>query len=89
MRAVRLKRIGHVDRLEHLRHIFDFGFGYNREYVPVEMYYTALVLGLGKHLSHGLQHPQTLVSNDELDTVKTSSAKPLEKVDPACLILFL
>ena len=43
-----------VDCFEHLRHIFDFGFGHNREYVSVEMHHTALVLGLGKHLSHSL-----------------------------------
>lgn len=43
-----------VDCFEHLRHIFDFGFGHNREYVSVEMHHTALVLGPGKHLSHSL-----------------------------------
>ena len=43
---------------------------------------------LGKHLSHRLQYPQTLVSDNELDALKAASAKPLEEVDPACLVLF-
>ena len=45
-----------MDRLEHLCHIFDFGFGHNTEHISIKMHHTALVLGLGKHLSHSLQH---------------------------------
>ena len=42
-----------VDRLEHLSHTFHLGLGDHREYIPVEMNHTALVLGLRKYLSHG------------------------------------
>ena len=52
------------------------------------MHHAALILCFGKHLSHSFQHPQTLVSDNELDAFKASSAKPLEEADPACLVLF-
>ena len=76
-----------VDSFQHLRHIFDLGFGHNGEYISVKMHHTALVLGLRKHLSHSLQHPQALVSNNELNPFKAPSTPPLEEAAPAGLVL--
>ena len=42
-----------VDRLEHLCHNFDLGFGHNRENVAIEMHRAALILGVREHLAHG------------------------------------
>ncbi len=52
------------------------------------MYHTALVFGLGKYLSHSLQHSQALVSDNELYTFKTSSVKPLREADPTGFVFF-
>ena len=49
---------------------------------------TALVFGLGKHFSHRLQHPQTLVSNDKFYAVQAAATEPLKEADPAGLVLF-
>ena len=40
--------------------------------------------GNGGILSGSLQHTQTLISNDEFNTVQTTVAEPLEEVDPGC-----
>ena len=77
-----------VDRLEHFCHNFDLGFGHNREDVAVEMHRAALVFGVRKHLTHGLQHPHALVADDELHAIQAAPAKPLEEVDPTGLVLF-
>ena len=45
-------------------------------------------MGLWKHVSHGLQHPYTLVPDDELHTIQAPSFEPLEEADPAGLVLF-
>ena len=77
-----------MDRLEHFGYILHLGFWYNREYIPVEVYHTPLVLGLGKHLSHGFQHSQTFVSYNELYPIQAPSTEPLEETYPAGLVLF-
>lgn len=46
---------------------------------------TAPVFGLGKHLSHSLQHPQALVANDEFYAAQ--AAEPLEETDTAGPVL--
>ena len=61
-----------VDRLEHFCHNFGLGFGHNRENIAVEMHRAALVFGVRKHLAHGLQHPHTLVADDDLHTVQSA-----------------
>ena len=43
---------------------------------------TALVLGIRKHLSNCFQYTHAFVPNDEFDSFKTPSAKPLEETDP-------
>ena len=77
-----------MDRLKHFHHNFDLGFGNDRENIAVEMYNAALVSGIWKHFSHGLQHSHTLVTNNEFHTVKAAFTKPLEEADPTGLILF-
>ena len=77
-----------VDRLEHLRHDFDLGFGHNGENIAVEMHRAALVFGVREHLAHGLQHPHALVADDELHAVQAAPTEPLEEADPAGLVLF-
>ena len=52
------------------------------------MHGAALVFGLWEYFAHGLQHPHTLVANDELHTAKATTTEPLEEVDPAGLVLF-
>ena len=76
-----------VDSFQHFRHIFGLGFGHNGEYISVKMHHTALVFGFRKYLSHSLQHPKALVSDNELDTFKAPSTEPLEEADPAGLVL--
>ncbi len=76
-----------MDRLEHFCHNFDLGFGHNGENIAVEMHGTTLVFGIGKHFSHGLQHPQALVADDELHAVQTAPTEPLEEADPTGLVL--
>ena len=51
------------------------------------MHRAALVFGVWEHLAHGLQHPHTLVADDELHAIQAASAKPLEEADPAGLVL--
>ena len=64
-----------MDRLKHFHHNFDLGFGNNRENIAVEMGNAALVSGIRKHFSRGLQHSHTLVADDELHTVQAASTK--------------
>jgi len=52
------------------------------------MHRTALIFGVRKHLTHGLQHPHALVTDDELHAVQSASTEPLEEADPAGLVLF-
>ena len=61
-----------VDCLEHFCHNFDPGFRHNGENIAVEMHRAALVFGVRKHLAHGLQHPHTLVADNELHTVQSA-----------------
>ena len=77
-----------VDRLEHFCHNFDLGFGPNGENIAVKVHGTTLVFGIGKHFSHGLQHPQALVADDELYAIQAAPTEPLEEADPAGLVLF-
>ena len=49
---------------------------------------TALVFGLWKHLSNRIQHPQTLVTNDEFYAVQAAATEPLKEVNPTGLVLF-
>ena len=86
--AGRLFALLGVDRLEHFCHNFDLGSGHNRENVAIEMHRAALVFGVRKHLTHGLQHPHALVTDDELHAVQAASTEPLEEADPAGLVLF-
>ena len=37
--------------------------------------------------AHGLQHPQTLVADDELHAIQAASAEPLKGTDPTGLVL--
>ena len=85
--AGRLFALLSVDRLEHFRYNFSLGFGHNGEHIAVEMHRAALVFGVRKHLAHGLQHPHTLVADDELHAIQAASAEPLEEADPAGLVL--
>ena len=66
-----------VDRLEHFRYNFDLGFRHNREDVAVKMHRAALIFGVRKHRSHGLQHPHALVSNNEPHAGQSVAFQPL------------
>lgn len=57
-----------VNCFEHFAYILSLGFGHNRKHVPVEVNDATLVFGLREHFSHRFQHPQALVSHDELYT---------------------
>lgn len=50
------------------------------------MYRAALVFGLREYLSHGLQHPQTLVPNNELHAAQAAYSKPPEGIDPSVYV---
>ena len=76
-----------VDRLEHLRHVFDLRAGYDRKNIAIEVHRAALVFRLWKDLANCLKHPQAFVSNDELHAIQASSLEPLEEADPAGLVL--
>ena len=76
-----------MDGLEHLGHQLHFGTRRNGEYVAVKVNGTALVFGLWKHLSNRIQHPQTLVTNDEFYAVQAAATEPLKEADPAGLVL--
>ena len=52
------------------------------------MHRAALVFGVREHLTHSLQHPYALVTDDELYAVQATSTKPLEEADPAGFVLF-
>ena len=47
------------------------------------MHRAALVFGVREHLTHSLQHPHALVTDDELYAVQAVSTKPLEEAAPA------
>ena len=51
------------------------------------MHRTALVFRFRKDLAHSLQHPLALVADNELHAVQTAALEPLEKADPAGLVL--
>jgi len=63
------------------------GFGNHAEHIAVEMDDAALVFDLRKYFSHGLQHTQALVTDNELHTIQAAAFEPLEKADPTGLIL--
>ena len=75
--AGRLLALLGVDRLEHFRYNFDLGFRHNREDVAVKMHRAALIFGVRKHRSHGLQHPHALVSNNEPHAGQSVAFQPL------------
>ena len=77
----------YYDGLSTGSHQFYFGARNNGKHIAVKMDRAALVFSVRKHFSHGFQHSQTLVSNNELDSLKTSPTKPLEEADPAGLVL--
>lgn len=77
-----------VNGLEHFGHQLYFGARRHGEHIPIEMNRAALVFGFRKHFSHGLQHPQALVANDQLYAIQTAATLPLEEAYPASLILF-
>ena len=52
------------------------------------MHDATLVFGVWEHLAHGLQHPHTLVADDEFHSVQSASTEPPEEADPAGLVLF-
>ena len=64
-------------------HNFDLGFWHNRENIAVEMHREALVFGVREHLTHSLQHPHALVTDDEIYAVQAASTKPLEEAASA------
>ena len=76
-----------MDLLQHFGCQLHLGTGDNRKYIAVEMNRAALVFGLGKHFYYSLQHTQTFVANNEFYTILASAMQPLEKSDPAGLIL--
>lgn len=49
---------------------------------------TALVFGVREYFSYGLQHPQALVTNNELYAIQSTTTEPLKEADPAGLGLF-
>ena len=55
-----------VDRPEHLSHQLYLGARNGEKHISVKMDCAALIFGLGKHISYGFQHSQTLVPNNEL-----------------------
>lgn len=77
-----------MDGLEHFSDQFHLGFGNHREHVAVKVHHAALVFGLWKHFSHGLQHTKALVPDDEFHAIQAASFEPLEEVDPAGLVFF-
>ena len=77
-----------MDCFEHFSHQLHLGTRCHRKHIAVKVNGTALVFGLGKHFSHRLQHPQTLVSNDKFYAVQAAATEPLKEADPAGLVLF-
>ena len=55
-----------VDRPEHLSHQLYLGARNGEKHISVKMDCAALIFGLGKHISYGFQHSQTLVPNNKL-----------------------
>lgn len=49
------------------------------------MDHAPLAFGLREHLSHGFQHTQALVADDEFDPVQATASEPLEEADPTGL----
>ena len=56
--------------------------------ITVKMNRTALVFGVRKHFSHGLQHSQTLVSNNKFKAVQSTTFEPLKEIHPTGPVLF-
>ena len=52
------------------------------------MHDATLVFGVREYLAHGLQHPHTLVADDELHSVQSASTEPPEEADSAGLAPF-
>ena len=48
----------------------------------------ALAFSLGKHFSHGFQHSQAPVPNNEFHAVQSTTFEPLKEIHPAGLVLF-
>ena len=78
-----------VDRLEHLCHQLYLGTRRDREYIAVKVDGTPLVLGFGEYFSHGLQHTEALVSNDEFHTVQTRPRSHWKKLTQLDLSSFI
>ena len=76
-----------MDCLEHFRYQFHLGARRHGKHIAVEVDDASLVLGLGKHFSHCLQHIKALVPNDEFYSIQAAVAQLLEEVDPAGLVL--
>ena len=77
-----------VDRFKHLGHQFYFGARNNGKHITVKMDRASLVFGVRKHFSHGFQHSQTLVPNNEFHAVQSSVFKPLKEIHPTGLVFF-
>ena len=78
-----------VDRIEHPGHCLHLGPGNGRKNVPVKMDGAALVLGVWVYFTHGLQHPQVLVTNNKFNAVQPrpwSHWKKLTQLDLSSFI---
>ena len=54
----------------------------------IKMNRAALVFGVGKHFSHGFQHSQALVPNNEFYAIQSTALEPLKEIHPTGLVLF-
>ena len=77
-----------MDRLEHLGYQFYLGTRNNGKHIAVKMDCATLVFGVRKHFSHGFQHTQALVPNNEFHAVQSSAFEPLKEIHPTGLVLF-
>lgn len=73
---------------EHFGYQLDLGLGHNGENIPVKMDETALAFFFWEHFSHGFQHSQALVANDEFYAVQPTTSEPLKEIYPAVLVRF-
>ena len=82
-----LPRFLGVNRLEHVCDVPHPSARGNCEHIPVEMHDAALILRFRKYFAHGLQHPKTLISDNQPHALQSPTFQPLEEALPAGFVL--